>query len=201
MSSRALLTTITVVVLGCAGCGGSSSSSGGGGRTAAKPPAATAPEVSPSGDIPDSQAYVPFPVPRAGFTIKVPEGWSRSTAGGAVTFTDKLNAIRVESRAARSPLTVTAASRVEVPRLAASVKGFRLRRVDTVTRRAGSAVRIGYLATGSSDAVTGRTRQDAVERYVFFRGGREAVLTLSGPVGADNVDPYRIVTDSLTWAR
>jgi len=26
------------------------------------------------------------------------------------------------------------------------------------------------------------------------------VLTLSGPVGADNVDPWRIVTDSLAWS-
>jgi hypothetical protein len=34
---------------------------------------------------------------------------------------------------------------------------------------------------------------------VFTRGGRTAVLTLSGPRGADNVDPWRIVTDSLRW--
>ena len=29
--------------------------------------------------------------------------------------------------------------------------------------------------------------------------GKDVVLTLSGPKGADNVDPWRIVTDSLRW--
>jgi len=49
------------------------------------------------------------------------------------------------------------------------------------------------------DPVTGKTVTDSVERYVFTHGGRTAVLTLSGPRGADNVDPWRIVTDSLRW--
>jgi hypothetical protein len=39
-----------------------------------------------------------------------------------------------------------------------------------------------------------------VERYVFFHKGKDVVLTLSGPKGADNVDPWRIVTDSLRWS-
>jgi hypothetical protein len=39
----------------------------------------------------------------------------------------------------------------------------------------------------------------AVERYAFWRSGREVVLTLSGAKGADNVDPWRMVTDSFRW--
>ena len=31
--------------------------------------------------------------------------------------------------------------------------------------------------------------------------GREAIVTLSGPRGADNVDPWRVITDSLRWTR
>ena len=38
-----------------------------------------------------------------------------------------------------------------------------------------------------------------MERYTFWHDGQEAVLTLSGPKGADNVDPWRIVTNSLRW--
>src|SRR5204863_303939 len=57
------------------------------------------------------------------------------------------------------------------------------------------------LATGPADPVTGKTRVDAVERYLFFHRAREAVLTLSGPKGADNVDPWRTITDSLRWRR
>jgi hypothetical protein len=71
--------------------------------------------------------------------------------------------------------------------------------VSTVARKAGSVKRITYLAQGRPDPVTGKTRTDAVERYVFTHGGRPVVVTLSGPKGADNVDPWRIVTDSLRW--
>jgi hypothetical protein len=40
---------------------------------------------------------------------------------------------------------------------------------------------------------------EAVERYEFWRAGHEVVLTLSAPVGSDNVDPWRKVTDSFAW--
>ena len=72
--------------------------------------------------------------------------------------------------------------------------------MTTVKRHAGPAIRITYLADAPPNPVTGKRGTDAVERYVFFHNGREAVLTLSGPKGADNVDPWRIVTDSVRWS-
>ena len=184
------------------GCGSSSSASGSapaGGQRSTAPNPNTA-EVNPAGDIPDDQAFVRFTPPERGYSVKVPEGWSRTTARGAVTFTDKLNAIRVESTAAKAPLTVTAARRSVVPRLAAAVKGFKPGTVSVVQRNAGSAVRITYLSTAQANPVTGRTGRDAVERYVFFHDGCDLVLTLSGPEKADNVDPWRIVSDSVRWS-
>jgi hypothetical protein len=62
-------------------------------------------------------------------------------------------------------------------------------------------VRITYLASSRPDPVTGKTRTNAVERYLFVRNGKQVVLSLSGPKGADNVDPWKLVTDSLTWSR
>ena len=200
MSKRAALASgAAILAIGAAGCGASSSS--GGGQTAAKSVSPNGAEVNPAGDIPDNQAFVPYAPPGGGSAVNVPEGWSRSASGGAVTFTDKLNAIRLESRSARSPLTVRAARSSELPKLASSVEGFKLGRVSTVARRAGAAVRITYLADAKSNPVTGKAGQDAVERYVFFHRGTEAILTLSGPKGADNVDPWKIVTDSVTWPR
>jgi hypothetical protein len=189
-----------VVALVVAGCGGSSSSSNApASSTSAQNP--NAPESNPPGDIPDNQAYVRYSPPGAGYSLKVPEGWARSSSGGAVTFTDKLNSVRVESTTARVPPTVREARQTEVPKLASAVKGFHAGSVSTVTRNAGKAVRITYLATGDANPVTGKARQNAVERYVFFHNGRDVVLTLSGPKGADNVDPWRIVTDSVRWSR
>jgi len=186
---------IVLVALGAAACGSSSSS---GGSTQA--PAPNAKESSPPGDIPDNQAFVRFKAP-GGFTLEVPEGWAQRTTGGAVIFTDKLNAIRIESHGASAPLTVKAARSAELQQLSRSVKGFRAGTVSTVARRAGAAVRITYLASAPADPVTGKAVTDAVERYVFFHHGRAVVLTLSGPKGADNVDPWRLVTDSVRWSR
>lgn len=176
---------LAAIAVPIAGCGGGSSttatsSHAGAPATApAKTTKASAPEVSPPGDIPDNQAFVRYAPPGAGFSVKVPEGWSRTQAGGAVVFTDKLNSIRLEPGPA--------------PRHAG--------RASTVHRTAGTAQKLTYLMRSAADPVTGKRITDAVERYVFTKGGRTAVLTLSGPKGADNVDPWRIVTDSLRWSR
>jgi hypothetical protein len=157
-------------------------------------------ETSPPGDIPDNQAFVAYTPPGGGYSVKVPEGWARTASGGAVTFTDKLNSIRMESAAATSALTVAEAKRAEVPQLAQTVNGFKAGDVSSVDRTAGKAIRIAYLADSAADTVTGKTGQNAVERYVFFHNGKKVVLTLTGPKGADNVDPWKIVTDSVRWS-
>jgi hypothetical protein len=144
---------------------------------------------------------VRYTSPGGGFSVKVPEGWARSASRGGVTFTDTLNAIRIESKTAPAPLTVRDARQTEAPKLASAVKGFRLATIATVGRRSGTAVRITYLADATPNPVTGNAGQDAVERYVFFHKGKEVILTLSGPKGADSVDPWRIVTDSVAWSR
>src|SRR3954453_7106255 len=195
MSQRTACPAAAVILTIAAGCGGTASSGGG---QAADP---NGPEVNPAGDIPDNQAFVRYAPPGCGFSVKVPEGWSRTAAGGAITFTDKLNAVRIETTSAKAPPSVREVGQVDIPRLAASVKGFKPGTVSAVKRKGGTAVRITYLATATPNAVTGKTGQDAVERYVFFRKGRDAIITLSGPKGADNVDPWRIVSDSLTWSR
>ena len=180
-----------------AGCG--SGSSGSSSSPSSKPPNPNAPEHSPPGDIPDNQAFVAYAPPGASYSVKVPEGWSRTNAGGAVSFTDKLNTVRLERATASGAPTAAAVRRTELPRLAHSEQGFKAGSVTTVHRKAGTAVRITYQARSIPDQVTGKSRVDAVERYLFFHNGHEAVVTLSGPKGADNVDPWRTITDSLRW--
>jgi hypothetical protein len=194
-----LLVALVLIGLTAGGCGGSASNTGKPGTTAAQGPNPNAPEKSPPGDIPDNQVYVAYAPPGAHYTVKVPEGWSRSTSAQGVTFTDKLNSITMQTVPAAAPMTVQAATRAEVPKLARTIKGFHLGHVSAVHRKAGTAIRITYTATGTPNPVTGKAVTEAVERYLFFRGGKDLVLTLSGPKGADNVDPWRIVTDSVRW--
>lgn len=182
-------TSAALLAMGAGGCGGSP----------AKPVTTVAAEINPAGDIPDNQAFVAYAPAGQGFSVKTPEGWSRSASGATVTLTDKLNSIRVQRVSAAAPLTVRDAKQIELPKLAASVAGFASGAATSVRRRAGMAIRMTYLAGGGTDGVTGKSHTNAVERYVFFHKGHDLILTLTGPKGADNVDPWRIVTDSVRW--
>lgn len=160
-------------------------------------PAAT--ESNPPGDIPDNQAYVPFTPSGAAVSVKVPEGWARSTTSTGTVFTDKLNHIEVQTSKVATAPTVASVTAVDVPQLQASVPKFANPKVVTVSRTAGTGVLLTYQRDSAVDPVTGKVVRDAVERYSFFRAGTRVDLTLSGPTNADNVDPWRIVSDSVTW--
>jgi hypothetical protein len=198
MSTRAFAAlTGTALVITAAGCGSSSSSSST--ATKSSSPNPNTPEVNPAGDIPDNQVYVPYRPSRATFSVKVPEGWSQTTRGAVTHFTDKLNSIDVQAHPARRAPTVASVRGPELKAVAANAKAYKPGTVSTVSRTPGRAVLATYQTAGSPNPVTGKTKPDAVERYAFFHNGQEVVLTLSGPKGADNVDPWRIVTDSLRW--
>ena len=132
------------------------------------------------------------------YQVKVPEGWARTASAVGVSFTDKLNTITIQTIRVAAP-TLASALATEVPRIKGSVRDFVLTGVSTVTRTAGTAILIRYSADSQPDPVTGKVYRDAVERYEFYRNGTESVLTLAGPVGADNVDPWRTVTNSFQW--
>jgi hypothetical protein len=158
-----------------------------------------APEVNPAGDIPDNQVFVPFTSPDSAVVVSVPEGWARSTDGAATVFTDKFNSVRVEVGPRASAPDPASVRTSDVPLLQASTPGFALHDVQSVRRKAGAAVLVTYDADSPVNPVTGKWVLEAVERYTFWQGGKQAVVTLAGPTNADNVDPWRIVTDSLRW--
>jgi hypothetical protein len=209
--------TRRLVVLAAAGFCASACSSGPGGTSApqatsssAAAPATTASslagaapagtETPPPGDIPDSTVYVAYSPGSGQYQVKVPEGWARTVAPAAVVFTDKLNVISVYTIRAAAP-TVASARAVEVPAIRHPLRGFALAGVSTVSRPAGTAVLIRYSTDSQPDPVTGKVYKDTFERYEFYKNGTEAVVLLGGPAGADNVDPWRTVTNSFRWLR
>lgn len=157
-----------------------------------------APEVVEPGDIPDDQVFILFTPADGVYSVKVPEGWARTEADGVVTFTDNYNSIALQSTvAAEAPTvaSVTANGLADV----ASDPTFTLTDVKPVTRKSGTGVLATYEIGSPPNPVTGKKALLAVERYVFFHNGTVVTMTLSGAKGADNVDPWRIVSDSLTW--
>lgn len=184
---------VALVVL--AGCSGSNATGAHGGQAAAT----SGPEVNPAGDIPDDQVFVRYDDPSGAFSVKVPEGWASTTIGAAVTFTDKLNSIRIESATTpAAPTAGTVAS--ELPAIQSETPGYVAGKVTPIDRSAGSGFLATYEGDAAADPVTGKVVHDAFERYEFWHAGRLVTLTLSGPVGADNVDPWKIVSDSLAWS-
>jgi hypothetical protein len=192
--AAAVLATTAVLV----GCGTSATAPSGSGASSSTL-TAPAPETNPAGDIPDNQAFVPFTPPGGVFTVSVPEGWARTTDGAATIFTDKANTVRIETRPLATAPNTMSVSVDELPAIAASTPGYLPGTVTAVQRKAGQVMLITYQGASPPDPVTGKTGTDAIERYEFWRDGREVILTLSGPVGADNVDPWRTITDSLQW--
>jgi hypothetical protein len=156
-------------------------------------------ETNVGGDIPDNTTYVPFRDPNGKWEVSVPQGWSRTDAAGVVTFTDKLNSVLVRSASASVAPTEASATANDIPGIRSAGPNFSLDGLSTVHRKAGDAVLINYSVDGPQDPVTGKSVRDAVERYEFFHNGTELLVVLSSPTGADNVDPWRAVTDSVRW--
>ena len=176
---------------------GTSGSAPSSAASASAAPAKT--ESNPPGDIPDNQVYVPFTAPNGRVSVKVPEGWARSTTGTVTQFTDKLNRIEIAPSTSGSAPTVASVTSTDVPNLKSNVPNFKFSKITTDRRAGSTVVVVRYEGDSPQDPVTGKVVRDAFERYVYYHGGHRLDLTLSGPTNADNVDPWRIVSDSVRW--
>jgi hypothetical protein len=155
-------------------------------------------ESNPPGDIPDNLAFVRYSNPRGGYSFTHPEGWARTGSGTRVRFTDKLNGVAVVSTHASQAPSLASAKRADVARLRGSVPAFELRGITRVTVPAGNGVRIVFRRNSDPDPVTNKVYRDEVEEYAVFHAGRLVRMDLFGPVGADNVDAYRTMSQSLS---
>jgi hypothetical protein len=186
-------TTLAVAVIAVA-----VTACGGGGSMSASPDTTVAHDVATPGDIPDTQAFVDYTSSDAAYHVSVPEGWARTDLTGGASWSDKGNTIRVESEAAPVAPTVASVTATDLPTLRAA--GATVAAARVVMRRAGDALVVRYETQGAKDPVTGKRAALDVERYQFWNNGTLVTLTLSGAKGADNVDPWRTVTDSFRWS-
>jgi hypothetical protein len=151
------------------------------------------------GDIPDTTQFVAHRSDAGHFTIKAPEGWAEQSGASSVTYTGTTNMINVTWTPAAAAPTLGSATAVEVPQLQQSERAFQLGKVTAVTLPAGGAVEITYRANSAPNPVTGKQYLLDVLRYELWKSGTEAVITLSSPAGADNVDPWATVAKSFAW--
>ncbi len=161
-------------------------------------PAPLPPLPNPPGDIPDNQALVDYRSP-IGFAIKTPEGWARRERPDGVTFADKYGAVAVAVTTAPVAPTVASATGTEAAALEALPVAVVVAKVAPATLPGGAAVVIGYASNSEPNAVTGKAIRLENERYLFWRAGRLATVTLSAPFGADNVDQWQLIAGSFRW--
>jgi hypothetical protein len=173
------LAAVGLFAAGCGGGGSSASSVGGAstpresqsteGQEASGGAAPSEAQAAATGDIPDNQVFLLFHDPKAGYSIRYPEGWARTGSGSDVTFQEKANLVHitVHKGAPRGkPGTKTTYSRMSAP-----------------------------------DPVTGKRLRLLTDRYEYGNQGKVAVLDLATPVGVDNVDAYRMISQSFEWQR
>jgi hypothetical protein len=148
-----------------------------------------------AGDIPDNQVFLTFRDPNAGYSMKYPEGWAQQGSGDAVTFRDKNNVVRaiVSSGAAWTKSSVTA-----------DVQGLKGAQVPhppaAITLSGRLAFKVVYRTVSAPNPVTGKRVTLTVDRYYVSARGRRAVLDLGCPVGVDNVDAFRLISESFRWS-
>ncbi len=190
---------LVISAISLAGCSSQSPVASGQASVTQAAPTPHSTEVSPSGDIPDNQAYVTFAAPDGSFSVKVPEGWARTSAGSKTSFADKLNTIRVDQKAVSSAPTVASVRQGEVASLSSSEPKFTLVGVKEFTRTGGAGILIAFESDSPVNPVTGSVVRNEVEEYLFWKGGQQVSLTLTSPKGSDNVDPWAKVTGSYLW--
>ena len=150
-----------------------------------------APERNPPGDIPDSQVFITYS--GKGFSLQVPEGWARSDLPNGARFADKYGAVEVRTGATSGAVTG------DVAALMQDAPGAKVTKTEAIKITAGPALRISYLANSAANPVTGKKILLENQRYVIRASGRVALLDLSAPAGADNVDQWQLMSNSFRW--
>ena len=157
-----------------------------------------APEINPPGDIPDSQVFVSYSSP-LGFEIQVPEGWARSDRADGAAFADKYDGADIAIAPAPAAPTADSVRQNEVPVLINAGRAVKVSSVRSVRLPAAEAVLIVYACNSEPNEVTNKQVRLENNRYIFYRAGRTATLTLYAPAGADNVDQWRLMAGSFRW--
>ncbi|HUZ65611.1 MAG TPA: hypothetical protein VMU82_18060 [Acetobacteraceae bacterium] len=152
----------------------------------------------PPGDIPDTQVFIDYHAPW-GFSIKVPEGWARRVAAHHVAFTSAYDGLAVRMGTAATAPSVAGVKQDQAALLARSPMAVRISKIAAMSLPGGPAVLIAYSSNSAPNAVTGKAIRLENDRYLFWKGGKLATLTLSAPFGADNVDQWRLIARSFRW--
>ncbi|MBA2287396.1 MAG: hypothetical protein H0W02_18140 [Ktedonobacteraceae bacterium] len=202
-----LLSILALCFVVLAGCGGASSTPPASIPVSAQPSSASTEQPVPvisstqasGNDIPDSQAFVIYLSSANTYHLEVPEGWAQTANGTDVSFASDLNALEVTLTHAAAQPTASTVRNDQAVTLQQTGRAIRDVKVQDVHLSTGPAVLITYTSNSAPNAVTNKQVRLENNRYLFFHKGNLATLTLSAPVGADNVDQWARIARSFKW--
>jgi hypothetical protein len=208
---------LALAVTGCGSSGNSSSSSSSSAATTPSPsttPAAAAKSSCGSssaasagaseaastsqGDIPDNQQFLTYKNASGGYSISYPEGWSRSGNGADVTFQDKGNTVTIKVAPGQQPTPASVTA--DLKQASSTDPCLSPGQPQATTAGPNQVIKVTYTTEGQKSPVTGQRPKISVDRYVYFKGGKVATVDLATPVGVDNVDAYRMISESFRWS-
>jgi hypothetical protein len=191
------LIPVAAVGLALAGCGSSGSSSSPASQANSNVSSAEA-QSAAQGDIPDNQTFLRYKNPRAGYSIKYPEGWAQKGSGNLVTFSDKGNSVQIAVTQGAAPTVASVAA--ELRKEAGKDPTLKAGTPQQVKVGPNQAIHAVDHVQGPADPVTGKKPTLMVDRYVLENKGHIATVDQSSPVGVDNVDAYRLIIESFQWS-
>ena len=153
------------------------------------------PEHNPPGDIPDTQVFITYDGP--GFAMQVPEGWARHDLASGATFNDKYNIISVTTDPATQAATVETVRSGAVAKLEGLDRAVKVTAVKATNLKGGKAVEIDYSINSEPNAVTNKRIRLEDVRYLIFANGKLVTLDMAAPLGADNVDQWNLMANSV----
>ncbi len=157
------------------------------------------PEKNPVGDIPDSQVFIRYNSAPGGYSLEVPEGWARTEQAGNVGFIDKLDGVKVIVEASATPPTVDSIRNNQVAAIKRSERAVQVNSVKAVNLPGGLVVLVKYTSNSEPNSVTGKQVRLENSSYFYYKNGKLARLQLWAPMGADNVDQWKRMSESFRW--
>lgn len=154
----------------------------------ASPAASELPATNPLGDIPDTQAFVPYAAPQ-GYVVLFPQGWSQTRDGATVTFQSHFDGEQIGVQTAADPVATVRGHFADVRDL--HVRHVRIKGTPATVVR--------FTSQSQADPVTGRSVRLDDDVYFFANGSRQAVLALWAPRGSNNAAQWREISESFHW--
>ncbi|MFN2197075.1 MAG: hypothetical protein ACK2UW_13235 [Anaerolineales bacterium] len=157
------------------------------------------PEKNPPGDIPDSQVFITYASASGGYGLKVPEGWARSVQGANVRFTRYFDGLSVAVTKASQPPTVETVRSTQAEHLKKTGRAVTLASIRTIRISHRPVVLMTYRSNSAPNPVTNKRVRLENAIYFYYRSGKLAALRLWEPLGADNVDQWKLISHSFKW--